>query len=178
MSTISSLYFCLQYLFFIIDFVNFGEGIYFSSYKLVQSLYSLINLAWKFFLCNHILFLISYFDTPLQQTWLNRHNAFFFFFIYFSLIPSISNKVARFNRLLLIFTYVSYCTGYGLRPIGPWPEHSQEPKLSPNLIVGPYRFGCMIDKPTSCHLWPVWECVCSEQPTTPVAWYCLGEYRC
>ena len=31
--------------------------------------------------------------------------------------------------------------------LGPWPEHSQRPKLSPNLIVSPFCFGCMIDKP-------------------------------
>ena len=33
-----------------------------------------------------------------------------------------------------------YCTGYGLRPIRPSAEHSQESKLGPNLIVRPYRF--------------------------------------
>ena len=33
-----------------------------------------------------------------------------------------------------------YCTGYGLKPIGPQPEHSLELKLGPNLIVSPYHF--------------------------------------
>ena len=49
-----------------------------------------------------------------------------------------------------------YCTGYGLRPIGPWPEHSQGPKLSPNLIVSPYRFW-VCDR--QAHVWPFMICL-------------------
>ena len=32
--------------------------------------------------------------------------------------------------------------------LGPWAEHSQKPKLGPNLLVSPSRFGCVVEKPT------------------------------
>ena len=41
-----------------------------------------------------------------------------------------------------------YCTGCDPGPTGPWPKHSQRPKLSPKIIASPFHFGCMIDKPT------------------------------
>ena len=51
--------------------------------------------------------------------------------------------------LLFIYFWIYDCTGYDPRPIGPWAEHSQKPKLGPNLLVSPSRFGCVIEKPTS-----------------------------
>ena len=51
--------------------------------------------------------------------------------------------------LLFIYFWIHDCTGYDPRPIGPWAEHSQKPKLGPNLLVSPSRFRCVIEKPTS-----------------------------
>ena len=37
--------------------------------------------------------------------------------------------------------------GHDLGPIGPWPKQSLGTSPSPSLMVSPFRFGCMIDKP-------------------------------
>ena len=50
--------------------------------------------------------------------------------------------------LLFIYFWIYDCTGYDPWPIGPWAEHSQKPKLGPNLLVSPSHFGCMVKKPT------------------------------
>ena len=55
------------------------------------------------------------------------------------------NLYTSFHVCVCVYIYIQG-TILGPLGLGPWPEHFQGTKLSLNLIVSPFRFGCMINK--------------------------------